>query len=102
MSYIEREALIKSIENRRLVFKDTISVPEALATQGRVIREEIENAPAADVVEVVRCKNCKRWKPDGGYGLDLDGNKQLYGKCALTTMSYKENNFCSFGAKRDG
>ena len=53
-----------------------------------------------DVVAVVRCKNCKRWTPDGGHGLDLDGNKQLYGKCVLTNMAIKENNFCSFGAER--
>lgn len=102
MSYIERETLIKSIEKRRLVFKDGITVAEALAAQGKVIREEIENAPAADVVAVVRCGECKRWKADGGYGLDLDGTKRLYGKCAITNMAIKENCFCNFGARKDG
>ncbi len=57
---------------------------------------------AEDMVAVVRCKNCKRWTPDGGHGLDLDGSKQLYGKCVLTNMAIKENNFCSFGAERTG
>lgn len=50
--YIDADALIKTIEKRRFVFKDTITVAEALLAQGRVIREEIDNAPTADVVEV--------------------------------------------------
>lgn len=50
--YIEREALIKDIESRRLVFKITVTVEEALVSQGNAIRKAIEEAPAADVVEV--------------------------------------------------
>ena len=51
---------------------------------------------------VVRCKDCRRWVPDGGYGLDLDGTKRLYGKCGVTGFSHKENHFCGYGAKMDG
>ena len=59
--------------------------------------------PQADVVEVVRCKDCVRWSPDGGYGLDLDGTKRLYGECVITNFSHKENHFCSYGvSKMDG
>ena len=54
---------------------------------------------SADVVEVVRCKDCSRWTPDGGYGLDLDGTKRLYGDCSITQMSCKENHFCRYGYK---
>ena len=66
-----------------------------------MIEDCIDNAPTADVVAVVRCGECKRWKADGGYGLDLDGTKRLYGVCAITNMAYKENHFCNFGAKRN-
>lgn len=52
------------------------------------------------VVVPVRCGDCKCWKADGGYGLDLDGTKRQYGVCAITNMAYKENHFCCFGAKR--
>lgn len=54
------------------------------------------------VVIPTRCGDCKRWKADGGYGLDLDGTKRLYGVCAITTMPYKENHYCCFGAERVG
>ena len=50
--YIDAEELIKSLEKRRLILKYTIPVADALLIQGRVIREGIENAPTADVVEV--------------------------------------------------
>ena len=51
-------------------------------------------APAADVVEVVRCKDCKYW--DTGYrfckfhGLDSMGNS-----------AFGENGYCSYGERKD-
>lgn len=50
--YIDVDLLIKDIEDRRLVFKDTTTVAEALLSQGNVVRKAIEEAPTADVVEV--------------------------------------------------
>ena len=44
------------------------------------VAKEIAKLPAADVVEVVRCKDCLNWKRDayGGvcdrYGVRLDGD----------------------------
>ena len=97
--YIDADALIKDIESRRLVFTNTITVAEAMLSQGNAIRKAIEEAPTADVVEVVRCKDCRRWTPDGGYGLDLDGTKRLYGECSLVKIAVKENHFCYFGSR---
>lgn len=55
----------------------------------------------ANFVEVVRCKDCTRWTPDGGYGLDLDGNKRFYGECSITNLSCREDHFCCFGHKNE-
>lgn len=84
--YIERETA-------KEMFKDTL-----VYTYARGILDE---CPAADVVAVVRCKDCRRWTPDGGYGLDADGNKKLYGKCSITGMSHRENSFCNYGSRHD-
>lgn len=95
MSYIEKEKVI-DIMNAK--------ADMALGTPKEVflsVAKMVETLPAADVVTVVRCGECKRWKADGGYGLDLDGTKRLYGKCAITNMSIKENCFCNFGAKKN-
>ena len=93
MSYIEREAALITVRNLP-------SVGGCSAIDRDDAESAIMNIPAADVVEVVRCRDCKRWKADGGYGLDLDGTKRLYGVCAITNMAIKENSFCNFGAKR--
>lgn len=49
---------------------------------------------------IVRCADCKRWTPDGGYGEDLDGTKRRYGVCSATNFSHKENHFCSYGERK--
>lgn len=84
--YIEREQIKK-------LFDDTLITNFA--------KQIIDECPSADVVEVVRCKDCRRWTPDGGYGLDLDGNKKLYGECSITNMSHREDFFCSHGCRND-
>ena len=50
--------------------------------------EIIENAPAADVVEVVRCRDCKYW------GNDIE--------CPLMSMAdfTEDDEFCSCGERR--
>lgn len=53
--------------------------------------------PTADVVSVVRCKDCRHWTPCGGVSIDANGTKWQYGECSLTKMSLKENEYCSFG-----
>lgn len=45
--------------------------------------------PSADVVEVVRCKDCKFWDSDCIW-CELWGNTQEYG-----------NGFCSYGERKD-
>ena len=56
---------------------------------------EIAHAPAADVVPVVRCRDCKKSHYDDEYGNRWCNRN--WG-CVLV----KDNDFCSFGAKMDG
>lgn len=55
---ISRSALLEALENDRMIFKSTITVPEALLAQGKHWRRCLESAPAVDAVEVVRCREC--------------------------------------------
>ena len=84
MDYIERE-------KAKELFDDTL-----VSTFARGILDE---CPSAFIVSIVRCKNCRRWTPDGGVGIGLDGTKWQYGECSLTKMSVKENDFCSYGER---
>ena len=81
--YIEREAAIAAIYD----IQGPIHSREA-----RVLRE----LPAADVVEVVRCKDCKAWicfmnNPDG----------TMFGNCKLCGNNFRnEDDFCSYGERK--
>ena len=54
MSYIKREAIHKMLDE---MLDINIGVGAMMSEQ--CVRELIEDTPAADVVEVVRCKDCK-------------------------------------------
>ena len=54
----------------------------------------IDCMPTADVVEVVRCKDCKHYSADG-WG---------FGNCYRTNVDYlrmADDSFCSYGERRE-
>lgn len=93
--YIEREALIQTIQ------KD-----QWIGAQGKDYALcDIAEQPTADVVEVIRCKDCFHSRPL------CHTEKRLYNDdcvgCTKISTSYhsvimNKNDFCSFGAKMDG
>lgn len=61
--YIERKPILKFIE-------DGLNNPDKSKAFGHdaiEIMTEVQYAPAADVVEVVRCRDCKHWHEDEGW-----------------------------------
>lgn len=58
----------------------------------------VKNQPAAGVVEVVRCKDCKFC--DDAYCNDGRKLKDLY-YCNWFGSVVEKNDFCSYGAKMD-
>ena len=65
------------------------------------IIDEIENMPAADVAEVVRCRECKCWKPSGGYAGDNINDLQRLGGCKWAVACVRENDFCNRGQRKE-
>lgn len=59
-----------------------------------VLCEDIYNAPAADVVEVVRCKNCKLRDMEGCPMMYYD----IYGDLMGQT---NDDDFCSYGEREE-
>lgn len=58
-------------------------------------KADVENAPAVDAVEVVRCKDCA--KCDHVKETPVDGGVWI---CHLLRMLVYENHFCSYGKRR--
>lgn len=63
----------------------------------RVLLWLVNDAPAADVVPVVRCRECK-------FAYRIDGPKEEYDcrKVSAFAKFFKADHFCSFGEKKDG
>ena len=74
--YIDREDLLKNLKQ---------FAPEHLKP---FIVSLIEKQPTADVVEVVRCKDCTEW------------NKDEY-ECSHW-YGFREDDYCSYGARMGG
>lgn len=54
----------------------------------RVFLDKIEGAPTADVIPIVRCKDCKYRNPDGY-------------KCRRDNLWHDSDDFCSYGRRKD-
>lgn len=82
--YIKREAVIDLITRR-------YENPE-------ICMQEINSIPAADVVEVVRCRDCK-------YGTSVWSGSVLCGHPEYNllegALAYEADHFCAYG-KREG
>ena len=50
----------------------------------------LNNAPTVDAVEVVRCKDCKRYQLDSIFHVGFCGGKRC-----------KDDDFCSYGERKE-
>ena len=60
----------------------------------------IEQAPTVDAVPVVRCRECKHWKPSGSKAGNSFSDMEYIGGCEFTNYYRSESDFCSYGEKR--
>lgn len=88
--YIEREALMKYPIRINHYDKEHGKLDFVLGIES--VLEYAEYLPAADVVEVVRCKNCELFRPIGN---GKAGNCKWKMKGVV-----KPYDFCSYGERR--
>ena len=80
--YIKREALMRNLKQ---------FAPEQLTP---LIKSLIQKQPAEDVVEVVRCKDCKNY--DNQFSVDNCG------WCDEFNCGTSDEKFCSYGKREVG
>lgn len=88
MAYIKKEPIVEFITKG-------LNNPDKTKAYGYdaiEILAEIEYSPTADVVEVVRCKDCRRF---------VDNKEAYVSYCTreLKNLNVKPNDFCSYGEK---
>lgn len=84
--YIEREAVIKTILGQP---------PEPHYPEWYY--RDVKEIPAADVVEVVRCENCKHAKMH----IDIIGDPHLFCGLATNRVEMEFDDFCSYGERKE-
>ena len=92
--YIERKCLIDMISERN---RNTCNGKMSCLQMKRMV----ESIPVADVASVVRCKECKHWKPSGSKAGNSFSDMEYIGGCEFTNYCRRESDFCSYGEKRD-
>lgn len=80
--YIDAEALLSRL-------------PDDLPYKASVKRVLLQ-APTADVVEVVRCKDCFYYREENSYCMNPHCSSSFYGH------RVKENHYCSCGERGEG
>ena len=91
--YINADKLIKFCTGK-LVVTEGDEIIQTHNNAFRCMREYIKSSPAADVVEVVRCKDCKYAMPEG--------RENVYICKAMTNPNYCwADDYCSCGERRE-
>ena len=83
VEYIVKEQALEAI----------LSAIDLTGEQWAQVWNKIKQTPAADVVEVVRCKDCKNLYPD-------DTGKLHW--CDCHRMFVGLDDFCNYGKRKDG
>lgn len=92
--YISRQVILKHLE------KCKGQPPEICYTFAVIseIERFVKSQPAADVVEVVRCKDCAHVNVEViDYAMYLPKQCELY--CELDELPVKPDDFCGYGKK---
>ena len=84
VEYIKKEDVLKLLEKNIITKKITLA-------DGIFIYDSVKNAPTADVVEVVRCKDCAHYIEMKGF--DYKGRKAR--SCVWHSALRRENDYCS-------
>ena len=66
------------------------------------IRELLRDIPTVDAVPVVRCRECKHWKPSGSKAGNSFSDMEYIGGCEFTNYCRRESDFCSYGERKEG
>ena len=102
MRYIDADAVLQEVEKLKKSpwYNDDYGFGTKQARQdgvGVVVDLCIKQAPTADVVEVVRCKDCKHYF-NGCCYVSTRTNKGCYPRVNVHSRGYDD--YCSYGERR--
>ena len=98
---IDANALMDVIKQHeyRLATKQG-SIDYGMFTLG--IQQAVDEQQTIDAVPVVRCRECKHWKPSGSKAGNSFLDMEYIGGCEFTNYYRTESDFCSYGERKEG
>lgn len=98
--YIDRGALQEIVYTRIKALEELYGAYDAYGSGYEECAETISEMPAADVVEVVRCKDCRysvkyNCKNDACYNFTICRRRDYYSE------GVEEDDFCSYGERKE-
>ena len=93
--YIRKQDAVSIIEKEMKNYVSDIWYKSATHSALNDVNENIKAFESADVVQVVRCKNCENWQTDWNPSIS---NRHY---CAVMDSMMTAEDFCSYG-EREG
>ena len=62
----------------------------------------LKKVESGQLVEVVRCRDCKYWKPSGSKAGNSVSDMEYIGGCKFANYCRRESDFCSYGERKYG
>ena len=91
--------LIDADEFEVISYKETIGYTDCFNSGTLYVLERIDAAPTVDAVEVVRCKDCKHYKPQ-----KKSAHREPRANYCnrIVTIKTHPYDFCSYGERKEG
>ena len=100
--YIEREALMEELAaiQSATYMSTCLTEDECKGKRWMIARaiDAVKDAPAADVAEVVRCKDCKH---NGTWQCHMEYD-EYHPEADIHHEMHGDDDFCSYGERKDG
>lgn len=87
--YIDADALVKRLKHSPLFLGTNTQFKDGVI-------DLVERQPTADVVEVVRCKDCEHYKPQPKYK-----NSETKYCCRSAYVRVNADDYCSYGKRKE-
>ena len=105
---MDGNAITRAAEGGKVMSKYIRAVVAAMAIEEKYgiplgdLVDTFADIPAADVMEVVRCRECVHWKPIGNKAGNSFSDMEYVGGCEFTKYCRRESDFCSYGERKEG
>ena len=97
-----REGAIEAIkcnwpDSRYTILREALDMAVKALEDDNHFREDTKK-----VEPLVRCRECKHWKPSGSKAGNSFSDMEYIGGCEFTNYCRRESDFCSYGERKEG